>query len=180
MRRSDLALVVLFSLSTTALGAAALLSSRVPYPPLLEKLKAAGGDPVKVVVIHGIEDLAALKPTRRYKYVVRRDGFMVVAPRPLDEPNNEYVHPILARGEPVRTAGVVHVEHRGAQADDELVFIDQDSKAYCPTFDSLQEVRLALSRVNIARDHVRLEDHPPTCAPLPSSSPPAPPDGGAP
>lgn len=159
-------------LSTACAAAPPLWTSRLAYEPLLARLREAGGDPVKAVSVHGVEDLAVIHPSKRYQYVVRRDGLLVIAPRPLDDPKNEYTHPILARGQPVRTAGVLHVEHRGAGAEDELIFVDQDSQAYCPDPSSLVEARAALARVNIARERVRFEDHPPTCAPLPG-------DGGS-
>jgi len=57
--------------------------------------------------------------------VVRRGGTLAVAP--LDAPGNEYVHPVLGRGEAVLTAGNIRVDREGGKLA--RVTVDQDSKA---------------------------------------------------
>lgn len=152
-------------------GPPLLFESRVPIAPLLEKLQAAGGDPAKVMTVRAEGELAGLKPGRRYKYVVTADGSVRVAPRPADESGNEYVHPVLTGGAAVRTAGYLRYERRGATTTYDLVYVDQDSKAYCPTFASLAQARSALVRLGVSRDRVRLEDHPPACVAPPPTAP---------
>ena len=159
-------LVTALLLAGCASSPATLFSSRVALAPLMAKLEASGGNPAKVIRLHSEEELAGLKPGQRYKYVVTRDGGIVVAPRPASEPGNEYVHPLLAGGMPVRTAGYLRYDRRGATATSDTVVVDQDSKAYCPTFASLGEARAAFARIGVTIGRVRIEDHPPTCAPI--------------
>ena len=161
-RRRSSSLALALSLVLGGCAGPALCPSRTDYNAQLQKLRASGGDPARVLRIHAATELAALRPGRRYRYVVNSDGAIVIAPRPADEKGNEYLHAILGRGAPVRTAGMLRFERRGAEIDD-VVVLDQASASYCPTFASLVEARAALVRVGVMRDRVRLEDHPPAC-----------------
>jgi len=124
------------------------LPSRVAYEPLLAKLKASGGSLERVVHVKQASDLDKLESGKRYKFVVDAHGQLAVAPLPADAPNNEYVHPILAGGGPVRTAGGIRVERAGGKL--ERIVVDQDSKSYCPGAGSLQEAVRALTALGIA------------------------------
>lgn len=136
---------------------------RVAYPPLVAKLKASGGSPDRVVHVQKPADLDALESGRRYKFVVDARGRLVVAPLPSDAPSNEYVHPILAAGGAVLTAGGLRIDRANARI--EHVVVDQDSKAYCPTVASLSEAVHALTALGIPAAAIATEDHPPACAP---------------
>ncbi len=138
--------------------ALALFQSRVPYPPLVEKLKATGGDRARIVRVKTAQDLARFESGWRYKFVVDADGALLVAPLPADAPDNEYVHPILAGGGPVRTAGGITVEHKGDKIT--KVTVDQDSKAYCPTLASLDEAVNLLARMGVLATR---QDRAPKC-----------------
>ena len=138
-------------------------ASRVPYPPLVAKLKASGGDLARVLHPRSAAELAALASGRRYKLAVTTDGRLAIAPVPADAQHNEYVHPILAGGAPVSTAGGITVEHAGPKI--ERVTIDQDSKAYCPTLGSLAAAERALERIGVPASAIARRDRPPGCAP---------------
>jgi hypothetical protein len=88
-----------------------------------------------------------------------------IAPLPADAQGNEYVHPILAGGEPVRAAGGVVVEHQAGKLV--KITLDQDSKAYCPSFESLREAVRALAKLDVPEGNIERQDHPPQCAPAP-------------
>ena len=155
------------SVSMALLGCAAIkarqgpptFASRAPLDPLVAKLKASGGDPAAVLVVRGLVDLAKLKEGERYKFALREDGTLAVAPLPVSPPN-DYTHPILAGGKPVRTAGQLRVHREDGRY---RATLDQDSKAYCPTFASLETAREALSQVGVAGADVALADKPPVC-----------------
>jgi hypothetical protein len=136
-------------------------SSRVDYAPLEAALREAGGSPDDAWTIGTRDDLRRLASGRRYKVVLTTDGSLRVAPRPADEPRNEYVHPILARGRDVRTAGGIVVEHTDGRVT--RVVVDQDSKAYCPSFASLDALRERLRQLGVGR--VEAVDRVPDCAP---------------
>ena len=140
----------------------ALFDSRVPLEPLLAKLKASNGDQSRILRPHGVSDLAALESGKRYKFIVDRDGRLAIAPLPADAASNEYVHPVLGGGEPVRTAGGLRVERDGTVI--RKVVVDQDSKSYCPTGDSLAGALTALSNLGVPADRLRVENRPPVCA----------------
>jgi hypothetical protein len=72
------------------------------------------------------------------------------------------VHPILADGAAVQTAGGLRIERDGDKL--KAVVVDQDSKAYCPTLESLGAARAALVAVGVPAALIRLDDHPPGCA----------------
>jgi hypothetical protein len=141
-------------------------TARVAYAPLVAKLQQSGGDPAKIVRVRKLDDLARLDDGKRYKFVVARDGRLSVAPVPADAPGNEYVHPILAGGEPVRTAGGITIarDTSGAAAN---VTLDQDSKAYCPTLASLDAAVRALRDLGVPANAIHKQDRPPACAPQP-------------
>ena len=153
-----LAIILFFSVP----GFAKELPSRVAYEPLLAKLKASGGSLDRVVRVKQAADLDKLESGKRYKFVVDAHGQLAVAPLPADAPANEYVHPILAGGGPVRTAGGIRVERAGGKL--QQIVVDQDSKSYCPGLDSLQEAVRALAALGIAAATVKTEDRPPQCA----------------
>ncbi len=142
---------------------APLFGSRVAYAPLRAKLKAAGEDESKVLRPARLPDLDALASGKRYKFVVRGDGSLAIAPIPADQPHNEYVHPILAGGEPVRTAGGLRVDRSGGKVAS--ITVDQDSQAYCPSFESLGEAVRALEKLGAVAGTIRRENRPPACAP---------------
>jgi hypothetical protein len=139
-----------------------LFASRVPYEPLVAKLKASGGSVERVLHPKTAADLGALQSGKRYKFVVDAQGKLAVAPLPADAPANEYVHPILAGGAAARTAGGLRIDRGPARI--ERVIIDQDSKAYCPTFDSLSDAARALTDAGVPAAAIKREDHPPQCA----------------
>jgi hypothetical protein len=155
-------LLPLVLLALAGADAAPNLASRVPYPPLVEKLRASGGDPARILRPRAVRDLAPLESGRRYKFVVTPDGRLAIAPLPADAANNEYVHPILAGGGPVLTAGGLVVERSDGAI--RRVTIDQDSKAYCPTLASLAAAERALVRLGVAAAALTRHDQPPPCA----------------
>jgi hypothetical protein len=152
----------LFAVMVATAAFARELPSRVPYEPLLAKLKASGGSLDRVLHLKQAADLDKLESGKRYKFVVDVHGQLAVAPLPADAPANEYVHPILAGGGPVRTAGGIRVERAGGKL--QRIVVDQDSKSYCPGADSLQEAVRALTALGIAAAAVKTEDRPPQCA----------------
>jgi hypothetical protein len=154
--------VTIVLLATTALAAPSLFSSAVPYDPLVAKLKASGGDSSRIVRARSAHDLTRLESGKRYKFVLDQAGTLAIAPLPADAANNEYVHPILAGGGAVRTAGGIAVEHANGKVT--RVTIDQDSKAYCPTLQSLDEVAGALAKLGVAAQKIVQQDRPPPCA----------------
>jgi len=149
-----------------------LLESRVPLEPLLVKLKASGGDVGRIIQLRSLSDLVRLESKKRYKFVVLADGRMAIAPLPADAPSNEYAHPVLAQGAPVRTAGGLAAEHDGRTL--RRVVVDQDSRAYCPPADSLVAALTELHRLGVPSDRFRLENRPPACVGAPPPEPPAP------
>ena len=148
-----------------------LFDSRVPYEPLRAKLAASGGDATRILRPRRAADLAPLQSGKRYKFVVPADGSLAIAPLPVDAPSNEYVHPVLGEGGPVRTAGNIRVDREGDTIA--RLVVDQESKAYCPTADSLAAAFEALSRLGIAGDRLRVENRPPAC--VGAAPPPTPP-----
>ncbi|MDB4966155.1 MAG: hypothetical protein JWN44_1844 [Myxococcales bacterium] len=154
--------VVLLLWAATASASPALFTSRVAYEPLVAKLKGSGGDRSRIVRARAAKDLTALQSGKRYKFVVDEAGALAIAPLPADAAVNEYVHPILAAGGAVRTAGGITVEH--ADGKIAAVVVDQDSKAYCPTAQSLDEAVQALAKLGVATRLVTRRDRPPACA----------------
>jgi hypothetical protein len=148
--------------AATAFASPSRFTSKVPYDPLVAKLKAAGGDPARIVHVHSPRDLLRLESGKRYKFVVDDAGGIAIAPLPADAPNNEYVHPILASGGSVRTAGGITVEHSADTIT--RVVLDQDSKAYCPTVQSLDEATQVLEKLGVANQAITKQDRPPACA----------------
>lgn len=147
-----------------------LFESRVSTEPLLRKLRASGGDLSRILHPRRAADLAALETGKRYKFVVLADGRMAVAPLPADAPSNEYVHPVLAGGAPVRTAGGIRVERDGSTL--RRVTVDQDSRAYCPSAASLSAVLAALQRLGLSARVLRAENRPPVCEGAPPAEHP--------
>jgi hypothetical protein len=138
-----------------------LFESRVPIAPLLARLKASGGDPGKVLTPRAAADLDRLETGKRYKFVVRAGGALAIAPLPVDAKSNEYVHPVLGEGHAVLTAGGIRVDRESGKPT--RVTVDQDSKAYCPTGDSLEAALVALARLGVPPDSLRVENRPPAC-----------------
>jgi hypothetical protein len=137
-------------------------ASRVPYAPLVQKLADAGGTPAQILRPTRAADLDSLAPGKRYKFVVDRAGRLAIAPLPADAPRNEFVHPILGGGEPVRTAGGLRVERTGAHVT--RVIVDEDSQSYCPSFASLAAAAAALLRLGVPATAIAREDRAPRCA----------------
>jgi hypothetical protein len=138
-----------------------LLTSQVPIEPLRQKLKDSGGDPAQILRPKKLADLGRFETGKRYKFVVLASGQLAVAPLPADAQHNEYVHPILADGAAVQTAGGLRVERDGEKL--KAVVVDQDSKAYCPTLESLGAARSALVALGVPATQIRLDDHSPGC-----------------
>jgi hypothetical protein len=154
--------VALVLVGATAHAKPAEFISRVPYQPLVAKLKESGGSPDRILHVQRASDLDALHSGRRYKFIVDARGRLAIAPLPADAPSNEYVHPILAAGAPVLTAGGLRVERSDGKVA--RVVVDQDSKAYCPTSESLAEAVKALINVGVPSGAVQRESRPPNCA----------------
>src|SRR5690348_1524779 len=125
VRAQAIALAVALALGATAAAEETQFTSRVAYAPLVARLKASGGSLDRVVRVARAADLDRLESGRRYKFVVDAAGRLVVAPLPADASGNEYVHPILGGGGPVRTAGGIRVERSGGRVA--RVVVDQDS-----------------------------------------------------
>jgi hypothetical protein len=155
-------LPVLLLWAATAAAAPSRFTSPVPYEPLVAKLKASGGSRSRIVQVSTARDLTRLESGKRYKFVVDETGGLLVAPLPAEAPNNEYVHPILANGAPVRTAGGITVEHAAGKIT--RIVLDQDSKAYCPTWESLDQAAEALEKAGLARAVIARQNRPPVCA----------------
>jgi hypothetical protein len=147
--------------ATAAVASPSLFVSQVPYDPLVAKLEASGGDRARIFRVRSAQDLTRLESGKRYKFALDQAGVLAIAPMPADAPNNEYVHPILVGGGAVRTAGGIVVEH--ADGGVTKVTVDQDSKAYCPTLRSLDEIARALRKLGIAPRMVVRQDRPPQC-----------------
>ena len=148
--------------AAVAVAAPSRFTSRVAYEPLVAKLQASGGDAARIVRVRAVGDLAAFESGKRYKFVVAEAGALSVAPLPAEAPNNEYVHPILAGGGAVRTAGGLVVV-RTPDGRLAKIVVDQDSKAYCPTFESLDEAVQALTRIGVAATLVARQPRVPEC-----------------
>jgi hypothetical protein len=171
--RTRHAVVVLAALSGCAAPHAPrpLFESRVPLAPLLEKLKASGGDPGRILKPHTAADLDRLETGKRYKLVVRADGVLAIAPLPVDAKSNEYVHPVLGEGRAVLTAGNIRVDREDGKLT--RVAVDQDSKAYCPTGESVGAALEALARLGVPPERLRVENRPPACVGAEVVEPPA-------
>jgi hypothetical protein len=161
------AVVLAVGLAVGAAGAtdppATVFECRADVAALRERLRQGGGDPAKVLRPKMGDDLRALASGKRYKFVVTREGQLVIAPVPAPATGDLYAHPILADGAPVRTAGGIRVARTDARVT--KVAIDRDSMSYCPTEASLQAAVAALGALGVARDVVAIEDRPPECLP---------------
>lgn len=166
MFRAPVAIVaaVAVAAALTAGCAPPRFACRVDVQPYRQKLAAAGGDASRILRPTRARDLDVLLPGKRYRYVVDLGGRLAVAPLPTDAPRNEYVHPILGDGQPVRTAGMM------VRAPNGRIVVDQDSKSYCPTKSSLKAAVRALRAIGVA--DVATADHPPAC--VTPARPPAP------
>jgi hypothetical protein len=148
----------------------------VPLAPVLAKLRAAGGDPARVLTLKSQADLLRLQPGERYKFSLPVDGRFVVGPQPANAPGNVYSHPILSGGAPVLTAGGLAVQHDGASVL--KVTVDQDSQSYCTTAESLQAALLWMVAAGVPAERLRVENRPPDCPePRPDTWPPVWPPG---
>jgi hypothetical protein len=162
-RALGLLLLALLAPATSSCGPA-LFTSRVDVAPFLEKLRTAGGSPDRILHPHTLADLGPLESGKRYKFVVLGGGELAVAPLPADAPDNQYVHPVLAGGAPVRTAGGITVTRDGDAIRE--VVVDQDSKAYCPTRASLAAATRAVTALGLPKERVHEADRPPQCGGL--------------
>ncbi len=171
-----LALLTLVAVCTPVRGAEPpavrpIFDCRVPYAPVLAKLRASGGDPAQVLTLRSRAELLRLKSGARYKFSLPVEGRFVVGPEPADAPGNAYSHPILSGGGPVLTAGGIAVRHDGAAVL--KVTVDQDSQSYCTTAESLQAALLWLASIGVPPDRLRIENRPPECPePRPDTWPP--------
>lgn len=156
-----LGLVALLAFSATAQAGPKTFPSRVDYPPLVKKLEASGGSSGRIVRVRRAAELDALESGHRYRFTLDAHGQFSIAPLPADARGNEYVHPILAGGAPVLTAGGIRVERSGGKLTG--VILDQNSQSYCPSYASLQAAVDALVRAGVAVSLIRREDHPPKC-----------------
>jgi hypothetical protein len=138
-----------------------LFDCRVSVEPLLAKLRAGGGEASRVLHPRTAKDLGVVEAGKRYRFVVLPDGRLAIAPLPDEAPANEYVHPVLAAGVPVRTAGGIRVERDGKVLA--KVTVDQDSDAYCPTESSLAAALTELARLGVPPERLRVDNRPPVC-----------------
>lgn len=134
---------------------------RVDAAPLRAALRAAGGDPARVLHPSAQRGLVALASGRRYKFVLTEDGKLAVAPEPADAPHNEYVHPVLADGAPVRSAGGITVVHDDGRVS--RVLLDAESRAYCTTAESLRPTVRALRAMGVPAEAIAVEARPRAC-----------------
>ncbi len=157
--------------ATLLLGLSLLACSRGPerftnrkdMAPLRERLRATGGDVARVIQVRALQDLTALQVGERYRFAIPEDGRLRVAPLPASAANNEYVHPVLVDGAPVRTAGYIIVKHLDRAVTGAMV--DRDSRAYCPSQRSVQAAIDALRSLGLARDRIAVDPVPPQCEP---------------
>jgi hypothetical protein len=157
MRPCALALIALIP---TLARAAPLYSCRVAYAPLEQKLAAAHQSRADILHPASAHELARLQSDKRYKFILDAHGALAIAPLPADAPGNEFVHPILAGGAEVQSAGGITVAHSGDNLT--RVTLDQDSKAYCPDFASLETVAAALVKLGVPRAAIARQDRAPT------------------
>lgn len=134
---------------------------RVDVAPLRAALVAAGGDPSRVVHPSALGGLVVCESGRRYKFVLDGRRRFAVAPMPADAPHNEYVHPVLGDGAPVRSAGGIRVYHREGRV--ERVVLDGESRAYCTTTESLRPAVRALVAMGLAPEAITVEGRPLAC-----------------
>lgn len=135
---------------------------RVDVAPLRAALRAAGGDPARILRPTTAAGLLALTSGHRHKFVLNGHGMFVLAPLPADAAHNEYVHPILGDGAPVRGAGgmtVVHVDGRVTR-----VVLDAESFSYCTATESLRPSVRALQAMGIPAEAIVVEARPLACA----------------
>jgi hypothetical protein len=161
MLRTALVVIAVLGCKPAPKDEVVLLDTKTDAQPHLEKLQAQGGDVSKILKPKQAADLKALESGKRYKFVVLRDGQLAISPLAADVPNNEYVHPVLGGGGPVRTAGGIKVVHESGSIS--KVVLDQDSKAYCATTDSLRAAATSLKRIGVTADSLRIENKPPKC-----------------
>jgi hypothetical protein len=138
-------------------------TNRKDLAPLRERLRAAGGDVSRVIHVRALQDLTALQVGERYRFAIPEDGHLRVAPLPASAANNEYVHPVLVDGAPVRTAGYIIVKHLDRTVTGAMV--DRDSRAYCPSAQSVQVAIEALRSLGLSRDRIAVDPVPPQCEP---------------
>jgi hypothetical protein len=160
-RLSLLVLAVASATGPSALAKPVEFTSRVAYEPLVAKLKAAGGSTERITRVQRVADLDHLESGRRYKFALDAHRQLAIAPLPADAAGNEYHHPILAGGGAVLTAGGIRIDRVGTKLTH--VVVDQDSKAYCPTRESLTEVVRALTELGVPATVISTTDRPPQC-----------------
>jgi hypothetical protein len=138
-------------------------TNRKEMAPLRERLRASGGDVARVIRVRTLQDLSVLRVGERYRFAIPEDGQLRVAPLPASAANNEYVHPLLVDGAPVRTAGYLSVKHSDRTVTGAMV--DRDSRSYCPSQQSVQAAIDALRTLGLARDRIAVDPVPPHCDP---------------
>jgi len=104
----------------------------------------------------------------RYAFVVTRNRELMVSRRSKNPSWDEHV--ILARGEPVLTAGGITAMHDGHTV--QKTVIDTQSAVYCPTEDSVREALAQVVGAGVPDDRVRVDNRPRSCIDSGSSTGP--------
>lgn len=125
-----------------------LFTSRVAYAPLVEALHAAGQRESDIITVTQASQLTALTPDRRYKFCLTAQGAFRLSPLAADTRPNEFVHPILADGAPVLTAGALSISMQNGVLTS--VTLDPESRAYCTDLGSLSAAAAALRQRGVA------------------------------
>ena len=136
-------------------------ASHVALAPLAAALRASGGDPARIVRPLRARDLLALRANERFKFVLGLDRHFALAPLPASAPHNEYVHPVLADGAPVRTAGGLRVDHDGSTV--RAVVLDPESRSYCTDTASLRAAVRALIAMGVEPASITVLARPVAC-----------------
>lgn len=126
--------------------------------PYEARLRERGQDPGAVIDADDLEDLAFVVNGEQYRYVVLPDGRIRVAPIPLSAEDNDYVHPVLGEGQPVRGAGFLM-----RNEDGDGWTVDRNSQAYCPPPGTEEHAVEALVRIGARRDGIRVVRVDPEC-----------------
>ena len=162
MRHLALALSAAGLFAACKKAAPPLYQSHAQHAPLEKKLRDGGGDLASVLVPKSTADLLKLAAGHPYKYAVRADGRLAVAPVAADDQAAApWTHPLLAAGAAVRAAGFLRVDHDGVRIA--RATVDQDSRAYCPPAGSLLQAVEALRALGVGGEVIVAEDRPAQC-----------------
>jgi hypothetical protein len=143
---------------------------RVAAAPLVDDLKAHGGDPGRILKPTSLEDLRRMGEGR-HLFVVLEDGHLAISPVADGASPNGYAHAVLGGGRAALSAGGLRVDWKGASPS--TVTVDQDSPSYCPSASSLGAALSELERIGVPGAALRVENRPPACvgAPPPQEPP---------